>query len=58
MRFEERELKAYAEPVSPEELMAGGLKTRLERCIARRSRVRCRAARSQDENPGFRGIHL
>jgi hypothetical protein len=40
MRFDERELKPYAEPVSPEELKAGGLKTRLDRRIARRSGVR------------------
>jgi len=31
MRFEERELGPYAEPVSPEELKIGGL-TRLDCC--------------------------
>jgi len=51
-RFEERELKPYAEPVSPEELKTGGLKIRLDRCIARRSGVGSLAARNQDGNPG------
>jgi hypothetical protein len=40
MRFDERELKPYAELVSPEELKTGELKTHLDRCIASRSGVR------------------
>jgi len=58
MRFEERELKRYAEPASPEELKTAGLKTRLDRCIARRSGCTFPGSQESKWKSRFRGIHL
>jgi hypothetical protein len=56
LRFEERVLEPYTEPVSPEELKTGGLKTRLDCCET----VRCTFPGSQESKwkSRFRGIHL
>ena len=47
MRFEERELKPHAEPVSPEELKTGGLKNPLEPLHC--ETVRCRLSAAEQK---------